>query len=82
MIPSGGIYERLPPMTSTEYLVTGMTCAHCERSIREELAGVPGVDAIDVSAATGRLLVNSAEPLDDAAILAAVDEAGYTAVRV
>ena len=36
---------------------------------------------IDVSAQTGRLAVTSEQPLDDAAVIAAVDEAGYAAVR-
>ncbi len=36
---------------------------------------------IDVSAATGRLAVTAEQSVDDAAVLAAVDEAGYTAVR-
>ncbi|HWK76469.1 heavy-metal-associated domain-containing protein [Microbacterium sp.] len=68
-------------MSTTEYQVTGMTCGHCEMSVREEVGQVAGVDAIEVSAQTGRLVVTASAPLDDAAILAAVDEAGYSAVR-
>jgi len=65
-----------------EYQVTGMTCGHCEMSVREEVGQVPGVEQIDVSAQTGRLVVTASQPVKDAAVLAAVDEAGYTAVRV
>lgn len=68
-------------MATSEYQVTGMTCGHCEMSIREEVAQIPGVDEIQVSAQTGKLVVSSTNPLDDAAVLAAVDEAGYSAVR-
>jgi copper chaperone len=68
-------------MNTTEYQVTGMTCGHCEMSVREEVSTVPGVQGIEVSAETGRLVVTSTEPVDDAAVLAAVDEAGYQAVR-
>ncbi|GGF40538.1 copper chaperone [Microbacterium sorbitolivorans] len=68
-------------MATSEYQVTGMTCGHCEMSIREEVSQIPGVDEIQVSAQTGKLVVSSANPLDDAAVLAAVDEAGYSAVR-
>ncbi|MGN6425375.1 heavy metal-associated domain-containing protein [uncultured Leifsonia sp.] len=68
-------------MTVSEYQVTGMTCEHCERSVREEVGQLPGVEDIRVSAKTGSLVVTSAAPLDDAAVLAAVDEAGYSAVR-
>ena len=61
--------------------VSGMTCGHCEMSIREEVSQIPGVDEIQVSAQTGKLVVSSENPVDDAAVLAAVDEAGYSAVR-
>lgn len=69
-------------MTTTEYAVTGMTCSHCERSVTAEVTQLDGVTAIDISAATGTLVVTSAAPLDDATVIAAVDEAGYAAVRV
>lgn len=71
-------------MTTTEYQVTGMSCGHCETAIRTEVSQIPGVTDIDVSAATGRLAVTTDKPVEDAAVLAvlaAVDEAGYTAVR-
>lgn len=68
-------------MSKSEYQVTGMTCGHCELSIREEVSQIPGVEDIQVSAQTGRLVVSSATPVEDAAVLAAVDEAGYSAVR-
>ena len=73
--------ERGTVMSTSEYQVTGMSCGHCEVAIRSEVGQVPGVDSIDVSAQTGKLVVTSAHPIDDAAILAAVDEAGYQAVR-
>ncbi len=66
-------------MTTNEYQVTGMTCGHCEMSVREEVAEVPGAQDIEVSHETGRLVVSG--DVDDAAVLAAVQEAGYTAVR-
>lgn len=68
-------------MTTSEYTVTGMTCGHCERSIREEVSQIPGVEEIRVSFQTGKLVVLSATSVDDAAVLAAVDEAGYSAAR-
>ena len=68
-------------MDTTEYQITGMTCGHCEMWVREEVSAVPGVQDIEVSAQTGKLVVTFASPVDDAAVLAAVDEAGYEAVR-
>lgn len=67
---------------TTEYQVTGMTCGHCEMSVREEVAQIADVHGIEVSAQTGRLVVSSAGELDDAEVLAAVEEAGYSAVRL
>ncbi|WP_308799358.1 heavy-metal-associated domain-containing protein [Agromyces silvae] len=69
-------------MTSTEFEITGMTCAHCEQSVREEVGQIAGVDEIRVSAQTGLLVVTGAAPVDDTAVLAAVGEAGYSATRV
>jgi copper chaperone CopZ len=68
-------------MTKTEFQVTGMTCGHCEMSVREEVSEIPGVEDIQVSAQTGKLVVTGAASIDDAQILAAVAEAGYSAVR-
>lgn len=68
-------------MATNEYQVTGMTCGHCEMSIREEVAEIAGVEDIQVSAQTGKLVVTSSDSVEDAQILAAVAEAGYSAVR-
>lgn len=77
-----GVRQRMgEAMTTNEYQVTGMTCGHCEMSVREEVVEVPGVDGIQVSAQTGKLVVTSTDGVDDAQILAAVTEAGYAAVR-
>lgn len=67
--------------TTTEYQVTGMSCGHCENAVRSEVSEIDGVTGIEVSAASGRLAVTAERPVDDAAVIAAVDEAGYTAVR-
>ena len=69
-------------MATSEYQVTGMTCGHCVMSVRGEVSRLPGVEQVEVSAATGRLVVSSAEALGEATVLAAVDEAGYQAARV
>jgi copper chaperone len=69
--------RRADETTATrEYAVHGMTCAHCVMSVREEVAEVAGVSAVDVDLASGRLTVTGAN-LDDRAIGAAVEAAGY-----
>ena len=70
-------------MTMTnEFQVTGMTCGHCESAVRGEVSKLGGIAQVDVSASSGRLVITAVEPLDDADVIAAVDEAGYEAVRV
>ena len=59
------------------YQVTGMTCAHCESSIREEVGEVAGVATVAADHTTGEVVVTSDGPLDQAAVAAAVEEAGY-----
>lgn len=71
-------------MASTlHYTVTGMTCAHCETAVRQEVEALDGVERAEVSAAAGtlRLSVQESRQISDDAIIAAVDEAGYQAVR-
>ncbi|MCC9741506.1 heavy-metal-associated domain-containing protein [Streptomyces sp. MNU89] len=62
---------------TTTYRVTGMTCGHCEGAVTEELSALDGVSSVKAVAATGLVTVTSEAPLDDAAVRAAVDEAGY-----
>lgn len=68
-------------MSTTKYQVTGMTCGHCEGAVRAEVSQIPGVTTIEVSATTGLLAVTTTEPVDDEAVFAAVEEAGYEATR-
>ena len=64
-------------MTTAIYTVSGMTCGHCVSAVTEEVTAVPGVTDVDVDLASGRLTVTSDSPVDDDAVRAAVDEAGY-----
>ncbi|MEV4179819.1 copper ion binding protein [Streptosporangium canum] len=63
-------------MSVSTYTVTGMTCGHCVSSVKEEVGEIPGVTGVDVDLQSGRVDV-SGDPLDDAAIRAAIAEAGY-----
>ncbi|MCK6079544.1 cation transporter [Microbacterium sp. EYE_5] len=69
---------------NVDILVTGMTCGHCVASVKEELSEVDGVEAVSVELVKGgasRVTVHSATPVDDDAMTAAVEEAGYTRVH-
>jgi len=70
--------KEVPTMSVEQtYTVTGMTCGHCVASVTEEVQEVPGVEDVDIVLETGKVTVTSAEPLDEAAVRAAVEEAGY-----
>ena len=60
------------------YSVPAIHCAHCAMSIREEVSEVEGVEDIDVDVDTKVVTVKGLE-LDDAALRAAIAEAGYEA---
>jgi copper chaperone len=64
-------------MTTATYTVTGMTCGHCANAVTEELTRLDGVRDVRVDLASGRVAVDSEQPLADDAVRAAVDEAGY-----
>ena len=64
-------------MSTAIYTVVGMTCGHCVSAVTEEVSQVPGVSGVDVDLESGGLTVTSDAPVDEAAVRAAVEEAGY-----
>ena len=65
------------------YFVRGMTCGHCVTAVTEELSALPGVSEVDVDLVAdgvSPIVVSSTTPLDEEAVRAAVDEAGYELV--
>ncbi len=60
------------------YRVPGMTCEHCKAAVTEELSGVAGVATVAVDLGT-KLVQVDGNSLDDAALRAAIVEAGYEA---
>lgn len=67
-------------MNTATYRVRGMTCDHCVRAVTGEVSKLAGVDRVEVDLASGTVTVLSATPLDEGAVRAAVDEAGYELV--
>ena len=61
--------------------VEGMTCNHCVMHVRNALQEVAGVSSASVDLATKKAVVEG-EGLDDAAMKAAVAEAGYEVVAI
>ncbi|WP_406330159.1 heavy-metal-associated domain-containing protein [Streptomyces sp. NBC_00203] len=69
-----------PGSVTTVYQVSGMSCGHCEGSVSGEISGIAGVTSVKAVASTGEVTVVSAAPLDEDAVRAAVDEAGFELV--
>jgi len=62
---------------STELNINGMTCGHCQTAVTKALKSVPGVQDAQVDLQTGQARVEGEADLQ--ALLAAVNEEGYTA---
>ena len=56
------------------YSVPGISCGHCKSAIEAEVSGVDGVDSVEVDIDAKLVTVTGG---DDAAIRAAIDDAGY-----
>lgn len=68
---------------TTQILVEGMTCSHCVASVTEELSALEGVSGVEVALVAGgasTVRFESTASVTDAAVRAAVGEAGYTVV--
>ncbi|MFC9837360.1 heavy-metal-associated domain-containing protein [Rhodococcus sp. NPDC127530] len=65
-------------MSTSSVTVTGMTCDHCVSSVTEEINELPGVTAVNVDLATGKVVIESTTDLDPGAVADAVAEAGYS----
>lgn len=61
----------------TNITVEGMTCSHCEQTVEEALQGVSGVTDVTVDREGERATVKG--DADARALVAAVEDAGYTA---
>ncbi len=64
-------------MSTATYTVVGMTCGHCVAAVTEEVGALPGVTSVDVDLPSGGVTVTSTGPVDEGAVRAVVEEAGY-----
>lgn len=67
------------PLDTQAFSVTGMTCGHCVGAVTAELKEIPGVTDVKVdlvAGGTSTVTVASQSPVDEATVVAALDEAG------
>ena len=58
------------------YTVPEMSCGHCKAAVMREISAVAGVQSVDVDLDT-KLVTVTGEQLDDEALRAAIEQAGY-----
>ena len=63
-------------MSTATFTVPGVSCDHCRSAIESEVSAVAGVESVEVDLDAKTVTVNG-ELLDERAIVAAIDEAGY-----
>ena len=68
-------------MTTTTFLVPGMTCGHCQGAVTDELSKINGVTAVDVDLDTKKVSFESDGAVEWQIIVDAIDEAGFEAVK-
>ncbi|MBQ7263048.1 MAG: heavy-metal-associated domain-containing protein [Synergistaceae bacterium] len=59
-------------------VIEGMMCAHCEARVRKALEALPGIASADVSYEAGTAVVHLSGPVEEGALVHAVEAAGYT----
>lgn len=65
-----------------ELKVEGMSCNHCRQAVINALSKVDGVTLADVDLGTKTAWVESAGPIDDNALIKAVEDAGYKVTEI
>ena len=58
------------------YSVPGISCGHCRAAITAEVEKLAGIETVDVDLER-KLVSVTGQGLDDTALRAAIDEAGY-----
>jgi copper chaperone len=69
----------MPTLSPLTFVVADMTCSHCRLAVTGEVSKVAGVSAVDVDLET-KLVQIHGSGIEPAAVVAAIDDAGYDAV--
>ena len=64
----------------TTIKIKGMSCQHCVMAVKKALAGVAGVQNVDVDLASGEASLDTNQPIDLTAVKESIKKAGYEVV--
>ncbi len=67
-------------MTTEQFTVPGISCQHCINAVTKEVSAIDGVASVQVTLDDKRVVVTHAPGVQTAAIVAAINEAGYEEV--
>ncbi len=60
--------------------IKGMSCQHCVMSVKKVLAGIDGVQNVDVDLASGEATLDTTQQIDLDAVKERIKKAGYEVV--
>ena len=69
-------------MIKTTVKVEGMMCPMCEKHASEAVSKNFDIESVKASHTEGTVVIESAQPLDADALMAAINESGYKATAV
>ena len=64
----------------TKIKIKGMSCQHCVMAVKKALAGIAGVQNVDVDLASGEATLDSNQRIDLAAVKDIIKKTGYEVV--
>lgn len=67
-------------MTTEQFSVPDISCAHCVNAITKEVSALPGVAQVKVELSNKTVTVEHGPQVDTATIVAAINEAGFDQV--
>jgi copper ion binding protein len=67
-------------MTTEQFRVPDISCAHCVNAITKEVSALPGIAQVKVELSDKTVTVEHDSRVDTATIVAAINEAGYDEV--
>lgn len=59
------------------YQVPDVSCEHCVRAISNEVSSIDGVTRVDVNLESKTVRVTASSDVDESAVRASIEEAGY-----
>ncbi len=77
LIEQNANIEKIKESKDMKIKVNGMMCGHCEMHVKKALEAIDGIDSVVASHEENLVTITNSKDVDESAIKAAVEEAGY-----